>query len=359
MGNKHKKNKNKKQNKEKLNSILKRENLPIVSLCTPTFNRRPFIKQCIQNILNQTYPLEKIEWIIIDDGTDKVGDLFKDVSLVDIKYISYDEKMNLGKKRNLLHKESKGDILIYIDDDDYYPPERVMHSVTELLKSKKLIAGSSELYIWFKEHPIYKFGPYGLNHATAGTFAFKKELLNMSEYLEDACFAEEKKFLHNYTIPLIQLDPVKTILVFNHSHNTIDKEGFIKNPTKFVKKTDYDIHKFIKDEKTIDFYTNELHSLLKGYDLGLPKNKPDLINALKERNLLNEHNGKASFNNNSDSKIIVKDGDGNSKTITPNELVKVTQSLQREVKQLKETIALQQAKMFEMSKLLDEYKNKN
>jgi glycosyltransferase involved in cell wall biosynthesis len=33
--------------------------------------------------------------------------------------------MILGAKRNLIHKHAKGDILVYMDDDDYYPPERV------------------------------------------------------------------------------------------------------------------------------------------------------------------------------------------------------------------------------------------
>ena len=32
-------------------------------------------------------------------------------------------KMTLGKKRNLMHEKSKGDIIVYMDDDDYYPPD--------------------------------------------------------------------------------------------------------------------------------------------------------------------------------------------------------------------------------------------
>lgn len=33
-----------------------------------------------------------------------------------------------------MHEKSKGDILVYMDDDDYYPPERVSHAVETLLK---------------------------------------------------------------------------------------------------------------------------------------------------------------------------------------------------------------------------------
>ena len=282
----------------------KQKVLPLVSICTPTFNRRPFIQNMFECFRNQDYPKSKMEWIIVDDGTDKIKDLVEDISAVKIKYVELEEKVSLGKKRNMLHKESTGEILIYIDDDDYYPPERVHHAVTELIQSKKLIAGSSRLYIWFQEEGVWQFGPYGPNHATAGTFAFKRELLNSTNYEEDASFAEEKKFLHNYTIPLIQLDPFKTMLVFNHAHNTINKRSFIANPSKYVKKTDYDVTKFIKNEQAQQFYTDELHKLLLNYEEGEAKNKPDLLKALAERNLLNKERTQAQIRSN-ENKIII------------------------------------------------------
>jgi len=59
-----KKNKNKNSNNE----------FPFVSICTPTFNRRPFIPFMIKCFEHQIYPKDRIEWIIIDDGTDPIGD---------------------------------------------------------------------------------------------------------------------------------------------------------------------------------------------------------------------------------------------------------------------------------------------
>jgi glycosyltransferase involved in cell wall biosynthesis len=72
-----------------------------------------------------------MEWIIIDDGTDAIEDLV--ASHPRVKYFKYDIKMTLGKKRNLLHEKSRGEILVYMDDDDYYPPQRVSHAVHMLL----------------------------------------------------------------------------------------------------------------------------------------------------------------------------------------------------------------------------------
>ena len=54
--------KNKKKGVKKNNSITN-ETLPNVSICTPTFNRRPFLPSLIKCISAQDYPHEKIEWI--------------------------------------------------------------------------------------------------------------------------------------------------------------------------------------------------------------------------------------------------------------------------------------------------------
>ena len=88
-----------------------KKNLPFVSICTPTFNRRPFWEYTIKCFNHQDYQKENIEWIIIDDGTDKIEDLVKHIPQV--KYFSYNTKMPLGKKRNIMHEKSKGDIIVY------------------------------------------------------------------------------------------------------------------------------------------------------------------------------------------------------------------------------------------------------
>ena len=100
---------------------------PFVSICTPTFNRRPFFPYIIKCFEHQTYPRAKMEWIIIDDGTDKIEDIVTHIP--EVKYFKFDEKMTLGKKRNIAHEKCSGDIILYMDDDDYYPPERVSHAV--------------------------------------------------------------------------------------------------------------------------------------------------------------------------------------------------------------------------------------
>ena len=235
---------------------------PFVSLCTPTYNRRPFIPILLQCILSQTYPQEQMEWVILDDGEDKIKDLVEGYDF--IKYYPI-EKMNLGEKRNLLHKYTKGDVLIYMDDDDYYPPQRVEHSVNMLrVNPTFLCAGSSIMYIYFNDvDKIFQFGPYGQYHATAATFAFKRELLNQTGYEDKALFAEERFFLKKYTIPLVQMEPKKTILVITDGNNTVDRKKLITPP--FVKETELTLEDFIQDPLLCQFYRSEINDVLFKY----------------------------------------------------------------------------------------------
>ena len=110
---------------------------PFISVCTPTFNRRPFIPIVIKCFDHQLYPKNRIEWIIVDDGLDKIKDLVEDLSFV--VYLSYNEVLSLGKKRNIMNEKSKGDFIIYMDDDDYYPPNRISHGVELLQNNPKYL----------------------------------------------------------------------------------------------------------------------------------------------------------------------------------------------------------------------------
>jgi len=210
--------------------------------------------------------------------------------------------MTLGKKRNLMHDKSKGEIIVYMDDDDYYPPTRVSHAVTTLLNNKTaLCAGSSEIYIWFSHiEKMFQFGPYAPKHATAGTFAFKRELLNQTSYDETASLAEEKSFLKNYTIPFVQLNPKHSILVFSHNHNTFDKKNLLENRNeKYVKESEKTVDYFIKEQDLKDFYMNKINDLIDNYKPGEPVNKPDVIRQTevlkKERTKKQNESVKISF----------------------------------------------------------------
>ena len=313
---------------------------PFVSVCTPTFNRRPFVNAMIACFNAQDYPQDRMEWIIIDDGTDPIEDLV--ASHPRVKYFKYDTKMTLGRKRNLLHEKSRGEILVYMDDDDYYPPKRVSHAVEMLVSHPDaLCAGSSEIYIYFKHiKQMKRFGPYGPNHATAGTFAFKRKLIKNNRYNDDACLAEERAFLKDYTVPFVQLDPMKVILVFSHEHNTFDKRKLLINANPdVVRDSPKKVLDFIKDNDLRRFYMNELEGLLEKYEPGRPEMKPDVIAQTlqleKERAKMAEDAAAAGSGGN----IVLQQPGQPPVTLNNKQVVDILQALQNDVASRDQEIA--------------------
>ena len=328
-----------------------KKKFPFVSVCTPTFNRRPFIPIMFECFMNQDYPKHRIEWIIVDDGTDKVKDLMDTSKIPQIKYFELDRKMNLGEKRNYMHSKCSGSIIVYMDDDDYYPPARISHAVERLLQNPTaLCAGASEMYVYFKHiHKMYQSGPYGPNHATAGTFAFRKELLLQTSYENHAALAEEKAFLKNYTIPFVQLDPMKSILVFSHEHNTFDKRKLLDNiHPDFFKESDKTVDMFIRTEKEKSikqFFLKDIDELLKTYEPGEPKMKPEVLKQIKEiekerdrlQKEMEEQQKQQMLSTNTG--LMMQLPDGRSLPLTNENIIQIINDLNANIANLNATIA--------------------
>jgi glycosyltransferase involved in cell wall biosynthesis len=244
-------------------NLPKSQTHPTVSLLTPTYNRRAFLPFLIQHIKAQTYPRERMEWLVLDDGTDPIEDLLtphmKDMN---IRYFRSEEKLNVGAKRNRLNAEARGDILVCMDDDDWYSPERVAHAVHVLRANPRHeICGSTRNFLYFlDDESIWEVGPFGSHHATFGTMAYRKSYANKHKCDETVLYAEEPSFTNQYKEPLVQLDPRKVMLVTCHPNNTYDKRGLrmADNPT--MRKTALKLKQFVKSAAQRAFYT------------GLPKN---------------------------------------------------------------------------------------
>lgn len=277
----------------------------MVTLCTPTFNRRPFFAAAMQCVAAQTYPRERMEWLIVDDGTDPVGDLFTAeggydaATMPPVRYefvgdSSGGKKMPLGAKRNMTNTLAHGDILVYWDDDDYYPPTRVAHAVDMLLKNPQYkIAGTKAIHMYFADSgEIYRYGPYSKRpeQASAATFAFWRRAYP-GRFDPMAALAEEESFTRNFTEPMLALDPMLTILAMAHDHNSYDKRwarDALSFGGTFAKCDDLRLADFVrgadteKDVALRHFYAETMPCLLRAYAATASvANKPDVVEHLR------------------------------------------------------------------------------
>jgi glycosyltransferase involved in cell wall biosynthesis len=93
----------------------------LFSILLPTFNRANTIKRTIDSVLLQTYT--NFELIIIDDGsTDHTEDIVNSYLAIDNRLFYYKNSKNLGQNASLNKalQKAKGDIIAFIDSDDYW-----------------------------------------------------------------------------------------------------------------------------------------------------------------------------------------------------------------------------------------------
>lgn len=234
---------------------LSKMSKPVVSILTPTYNRREFYPSLIEMVRNQTYDLKKCEWIILDDSPESSGDLFAPLAAertIKVRYIHLNiPRMTIGAKRNMLNDLAEGEYMIAFDDDDAHLPERIAHSITMLNTYKAEMAGNSMLYMYFTDDEtvwIYDAPNNGPGHFTNGTAAYRRSYLEGHRYDDMAIQAEEGSFSKRFEKPIVQLNPLKTILVKCHPKNCVDKR-FMRMVNPSLRKTALKLRDFIKSPK--------------------------------------------------------------------------------------------------------------
>ena len=94
---------------------------PLVSVIIATYNRSNLLEKCLLSILDQTYPHDLFEVIVVDDGSNDdtreiVQNLIKTVEYPKIHYL-YQQNSGPGAARNMGINNSKGEIIAFADDD--------------------------------------------------------------------------------------------------------------------------------------------------------------------------------------------------------------------------------------------------
>lgn len=101
----------------KFGDIMKKQ--PLVSIIVPVYKVEQYLKKCVDSIINQTY--KNLEIILVDDGSpDSCPKMCDDLAKTDkrIKVI-HKENGGLSSARNAGTDIATGDLLMYVDSDDY------------------------------------------------------------------------------------------------------------------------------------------------------------------------------------------------------------------------------------------------
>lgn len=115
---------------------FKDSELPTVSVVIPAYNEEETIKKTIESALNLDYPKEKIEIIIVDDGSkDKTYSIAKKIKNNRVSVLT---KSNGGKAKalNLGISKAKGEIIVTMDADSYAEPDSLRKMINYFTNPK-------------------------------------------------------------------------------------------------------------------------------------------------------------------------------------------------------------------------------
>jgi len=115
--------------------ILKSENIKKVSVIIPCYNYGSFLRECVQSVLDQTYP--EIEIVVVDDHSNIATEkIVSSLSKISSKIRVFFNKKNMGRSysRNFAIKQTNGFYILPLDADDKLHPRCVEMMVSQLEK---------------------------------------------------------------------------------------------------------------------------------------------------------------------------------------------------------------------------------
>jgi hypothetical protein len=117
---------------------------PLITVIIPVYNGEKFIARAIENILSQDYPA--IELIVVDDeSTDRTAEILHAID-VDMRYF-HQPNQGPAAARNRGVLNASGEIIAFLDADDYWPPNNLSLLLGELLQNPglDLVRGHAQL----------------------------------------------------------------------------------------------------------------------------------------------------------------------------------------------------------------------
>lgn len=113
-----------------------------VSIVIPVYNVENYIKKSLESIINQTFNLNDMEVIMVDDcSTDGSGIIIDEYASKydNFKAIHLDENSGAaGKPRNVGIKEASSDFIMFLDSDDYFAENSIERLYNKIILDDEL-----------------------------------------------------------------------------------------------------------------------------------------------------------------------------------------------------------------------------
>jgi hypothetical protein len=205
------------------------EQLPYVSIITPTYNRKKLFAMAMYNVFGFYYPKEKIEWIIVEDITDNMTEsdtvknlLPKDPRIQHILLSSGSEPYTIAMKRNIGVSNASHKYIVHVDDDDIYEEHTLLARIKLLLRYERegiQCVGSTMIgtYNIIKNtSSMASDGPISLSEAS---MAYTRNFWEERKFDDDCIRGEHKAFTEGRLHKIMDVPFAFTVIALIHKRN--------------------------------------------------------------------------------------------------------------------------------------------
>jgi glycosyltransferase involved in cell wall biosynthesis len=227
---------------------------PKVGIITVTRNRKEWWANMLQNVVKQTWPVSRLEWILVDDGDEdqrlgvEVDAFMEKTPGIMIRYVEMLTPKSIGAKRNAAVAAASGDVDVFVcmDDDDHYPKDSVGRRVSWLTRNIASSSSSSSSSVTAKKDkkerlqsqigycsvlPMYDLTRYisAINvpeleigpaeRVSEATLVFTREAW-MARPFPEVSMAEGLGFIDGREELTVEIPPKDVIVSFIHKGNT-------------------------------------------------------------------------------------------------------------------------------------------
>jgi len=197
---------------------------PLISVIIPVYNVAPYLNQCMDSVVSQTYT--NLEILIVDDNDPESDGRLETIEFMKkyddnkkIRYIKKKKNSGGAEARNTGIKEALGKYVVFLDDDDYFFDNKIEKQLTFMKKNKLDVSFTGvETYdetknklIKVKRHDNFeKYDNILVYHlvemiVSPQTFMYKKEVLDKIGGFDNVKAGQEyhlmyKTIINNYKV---------------------------------------------------------------------------------------------------------------------------------------------------------------
>ncbi len=253
-------------------------NNPQVTVIIPTYKRSLYLGRAIESVLSQSY--SNIQIIIVDDNNPEDEFRKKTESLMSqylnnsaVVYLQHEKNKNGAAARNTGIKYSNAEYIAFLDDDDFYKPDKILNQMNVLQRRDETWGGCCCFHS--RRYKSYAYAIYSVNKNNTGKYS-KEFLIGETSTPSSTLLVRASVFQHigNFDESFERHQDLEFLMRFYRSYKMkvscnfdvcMQTEGFRNYPnsqkafeikSKFLNTFQEDIGLFDKKEQSL-IYKNQ------------------------------------------------------------------------------------------------------